>query len=117
MSEISRAAFFEVWSKNIKTAKRDALVKYAVMVLGNDIDHSKLKLHMTKLSFEFQNRFDKSRRDKARFLTHNASWLQVTLNAEDYRIDVIASTSSQRGRAQKAFSECCPKTQQRKSQE
>jgi len=86
MSETTCSEFFEVWSRNVRTVKLNSLQEHAEMIFGNYIDHMKLKLHIIEL------RWNKSRRDKSRFLTDNTNWLQGTICVVDYKIYVVPST-------------------------
>jgi len=76
MSKITRAEFFESWSSNVRTLKLNSLLEHTAMIFGNDIDHIKSKLHFRKLWYDFEMRWNQSRRDKFRFMTNNESWHQ-----------------------------------------
>lgn len=120
MSEISREAVFQVWVTKIKPEKFDSVLTYVLTIFGRDVDYKKLKTCLRKLCYDFEVRWSKSGRSVARFMHQNSDWLKVKMNASEFILDVAPSNSKKEstcGRKEKQFSECCPKTKQRKCKE
>lgn len=120
MSEISREELFWIWLSKVKSEKTEAVEKHVISIFGPDVDDTKIKDRIKKLCFQFQSRWSKSHRDKARFMHDNAIWLSSKISAVDFALDHAPSTSKQipqRGRREKEFAESASSTQKRKCKE
>ena len=64
--------------------KKEAIENRVMSIFGPDVDNTKVKDHVKYICLQFQSRWSKSHRDKARFMHDNAIWLSSKISAVDF---------------------------------